>query len=174
MSKSQGQIQSKKQENRITKSLKQIGEENARRRMMSGALWFAKSDVVSNLFQIEAKTKAKPSKSHTIQKEWLDKIEQEAFDNSKIPALVFSFGTAKDYFALPDREFLTLVEELLELRKDKANWQVVAMAQQATVGELVEQRNTAIAEAAQYKQWFERSQDRVIELNRMVNSSGRP
>jgi hypothetical protein len=87
--------------------------------MASGALWFAKSDVVSRMFQIEAKTKAKPSKSMTIKKEWMDKIELEGFDNKRTPALVFSFGESADYFVLRDQDFLTLMEELLELRKEK-------------------------------------------------------
>jgi hypothetical protein len=112
---------SRKQEGRITKSLKQIGEE-ARRQMASGALWFAKSDVVSSLFRIEAKTRAKAGqKSITVQKEWLDKIKQEAFETSKIPALAFSFGDGKDYFVLEDRDFYALIEELIERRrKDEA------------------------------------------------------
>lgn len=115
MAKSDGQIRSRKQEGRITKSLQQIGDE-ARRQMASGALWMAKSDVVSRLFQIECKTKEKPSKSMSIKKEWMDKIAQEGFDNGKIPALVFSFGDNADYFVLRDQEFLELIEELIQLR----------------------------------------------------------
>lgn len=116
MSKSRGQIASRRQETRITKSLQQI-KQQAKRVMASGALWFAKSDIVSELFQIEAKTKEKPSQSMTIKKEWMDKIEQEGFDNKKIPALAFSFGESTDYFVLRDRDFYTLVEELVELRR---------------------------------------------------------
>lgn len=116
MSKSLGQIASKKQENRITKSLSQIKDE-ARRMMASGALWFAKSDVVSRLFRIEAKTKEKPSKSIKIEESWMDKIEQEAYESGKMPALAFSFGKNKDYFILPDKTFYGLIEELIELRE---------------------------------------------------------
>ncbi|WP_426455434.1 putative PDDEXK endonuclease (plasmid) [Paenibacillus sp. S-38] len=105
------------QERRITKSLKQIGEEQARTQMVSGALWIAKSDVVSESFQIECKTKEKASKSIAVKKEWLDKIDEEAFENGKLPALVISFGTRTDYFVLRDRDFLALYEELIELRK---------------------------------------------------------
>ncbi|ATO48536.1 hypothetical protein P4V86_03230 [Brevibacillus laterosporus] len=115
MSKSQGQIASKRQEMRITRSLQMIKQE-AKRVMASGALWFAKSDVVTPLFQIEAKTKARNSKSITLKKEWMEKIEQEAFDNRKIPALVFSFGDSTDYFVLRDKDFYAMVEELSELR----------------------------------------------------------
>ncbi|MEK5060883.1 MULTISPECIES: hypothetical protein [unclassified Paenibacillus] len=116
MSKSRGQIASKRQETRITRSLQQI-KQDAKRVLASGALWFAKSDIVSELFQIEAKTKEKPSKSMTIKKEWMDKIEQEGFENKKIPALAFSFGENTDYFVIRDREFYTLVEELDLLRR---------------------------------------------------------
>jgi hypothetical protein len=90
--------------------------------MASGALWFAKSDVVSKLFRIEAKTRAKAGqKSITVQKEWLDKIKEETFGTDKMPALAFSFGDTKDYFVLEDRDFYSLVEELIELRKLKAD-----------------------------------------------------
>lgn len=116
MAKTEGQKKSRKQELRITKSLKEIGEE-ARRQMASGSIWFAKSDVISKLFQIEAKTKAKPSTQITIKKEWLDKIESEGFLASKTPALVFSFGNSTDYFVLRDKDFLAIIEELLELRR---------------------------------------------------------
>jgi len=118
MSKSLGQMRSNRQERRITKSLKEIGLQ-ARQQISSGSLWFAKSDVVSELLQIEAKTKATESKTITIKKEWHDKIEFEAFQNSKVPAIVYSFGTNTDYFALRDKDFLALIEELVELRKGK-------------------------------------------------------
>lgn len=118
MAKSEGQRRSKQQEARITKSLQDI-KMQARTQMASGAIWFAKSDIVSELFQIEAKTKAKESKSISIKREWLEKIEREGFQARKIPALAFSFGDNVDYFALRDRDFLALVEELLELRKLK-------------------------------------------------------
>ncbi len=108
---------SSRQEGRITKSLKQIGDE-ARTMMASGALWFAKSDVVSKLFRFEVKTRAKAgAKSITVKKEWLDKIEEEAIMSNQIPALAISFGGNKDYFILNDRDFYTLVEELIQLRE---------------------------------------------------------
>lgn len=107
---------SRKQEGRITKSFKQIAEE-ARQAMASGALWFQKSDVITNKFRIECKTKVKPSKQMTIKKEWLDKISEEAFYSGKIGLLAFSFGDNKDYIAIDSKEFLTLMEELEDLRK---------------------------------------------------------
>lgn len=107
---------SRKQEGRITKSFKQIAEE-ARQAMASGALWFQKSDVITNKFRIECKTKVKPSKQMIIKKEWLDKISEEAFYSGKIGLLAFSFGDNKDYIAIDSKEFLTLMEELEDLRK---------------------------------------------------------
>lgn len=103
--------QSQKQEQRITKSLKEIKEE-AKQTMNSGAIWFNKSDVVSKNFRVEAKTRTKPSKSIIIKKEWLEKIEKEAFLTGKTPALAFSFGDGKDYFILSDKDFYEIVERL--------------------------------------------------------------
>lgn len=105
-----------KQEKRITKSLKEIGME-ARQQMASGSIWFAKSDVISEWFQIEAKTRARVAKSISIKKEWLEKIEEEALLSGKIPVLVFSFGDQMDYFILKDTDFLTIIEELLTYRR---------------------------------------------------------
>lgn len=111
---------SQKQEKRITRSLKEIKEE-AKRTINSGTLWFNKSDVVSENFRIEAKTKVKPTKSFTVKKEWLEKIENEAFLTDKIPALVFSFGDDKDYFVLTDRDFYSIINRLKELESEVKN-----------------------------------------------------
>lgn len=116
MAKSQGQIKSVKQEKRITRSLQEIKME-AKRQLASGAKWFAKSDVVSTLFQIEAKTRAKSSSSISVKKEWHDKIHMEALENNKMPVLVYSFGDSTDYYALEDRDFMSIIEELQELRE---------------------------------------------------------
>ena len=113
---SQNMRVSKLQERRITKNLSEIGDA-AKRTPGSGNQWYAKSDVVSEMFRLEAKTKVKPSKTMTVHKEWLDKIGEEALETNKIGVLVFSFGDSKDYFTLEARDFLTLMEELIELRK---------------------------------------------------------
>lgn len=107
---------SKRQEKRITKSLNEIGDV-ARKQVASGALWNLKSDVVSSLFRVEAKTRVKECKQITIKKDWFDKIEREGFETGKIPALVISFGNNKDYFCIEDTYFLPLVEELISLRR---------------------------------------------------------
>lgn len=107
---------SRKQERRIERSLKQIAEET-RRTMASGALWFQKSDVVNDMFHIECKTKIKSCKQRIIEKEWLDKVSLEGFESGKIGVLAFSFGDNKDYVAMDWDDFITIVEELNELRK---------------------------------------------------------
>ncbi|SNS20872.1 hypothetical protein SAMN05446037_100630 [Anaerovirgula multivorans] len=102
---------SQRQEKRITRSLKQI-KEDARTTPGSGNQYYCKSDVVSEHFRVEAKTKVKDSKSITIKREWLDKIAVEAFETNKTPALAFSFGDGTDYMVLRDRDFYTMVEKL--------------------------------------------------------------
>lgn len=106
---------SKIQEKRITRDLTKIGD-TAKRQKASGAMWNHKSDVISQMFQVEAKTRLKPSKSIIMKKEWLDKIEGEALQDGRIPVLVFSFGDGKDYYCLPQIDFMALVNELIELR----------------------------------------------------------
>jgi hypothetical protein len=97
------------QEKRITKSFKDI-KINARKQIASGAKWYAKSDVIADKFQIEAKTKASPSKSFSIKKEWIDKITEEALQNKRIPILVISFGDGDDYIVINSKDFLSLVK----------------------------------------------------------------
>ncbi len=106
---------SKKQETRITKSLAQLMY--ARRQMASGSVWMAKGDIISELFLVEAKTKVSPTKSFSIKRSWLNKIDWEAYLAGKIPVLAFSFGDNVDYFVLSGEHFLNLTEELLGYRK---------------------------------------------------------
>jgi hypothetical protein len=105
-----GQESSRKQEKRITKSLSEI-QDRVKRTKASGALWYQKSDVVTEEFQIECKTKEKPSKQITLKKEWLQKIKEEAFQTSKTPLLVFSFGDGEDYFVLRSDDFLERISK---------------------------------------------------------------
>ena len=102
---------SKKQERRIAERLSSNGEK-AKTQPLSGASFNKKSDVVSELFQIEAKTKSKPSKSITLKKEYFDKIHNEALETNKIPILVFSFGDNKDYYILEEFDFMQLVKNI--------------------------------------------------------------
>lgn len=96
------------QEKRIVKNLSQIM--NARQQMASGSVWFAKGDVTTENFLIEAKTRAKKSKQITLKKEWLDKIAEEAVVAGKIPVLAISFGDGRDFFILSTEDFLSLVQ----------------------------------------------------------------
>ena len=106
---SQIKKKSQKQEQRITRSLKEI-KEDARTTINSGAIWFDKSDIAGKHFRIEAKTRVKPSKTLTVKKEWLDKIGNEAFETGKLAALAISFGDGKDYFIIDEKTFYKLVE----------------------------------------------------------------
>lgn len=99
---------SKIQEKRITKSLKQIIK-NTKRQIASGAMWFAKGDILSSFFLIEAKTKVKPSKQFTIKKEWLEKIYSQALEVGKIPVLAISFGDNEDYYVLRSKDFIEII-----------------------------------------------------------------
>jgi hypothetical protein len=81
-----------------------------KRTKASGALWYEKSDVVSEDYQIECKTKESPSLQITVKKEWLTKINEEAFQTGKTPLLVISFGDGQDYYILKEEDFLRLAK----------------------------------------------------------------
>lgn len=100
------------QSNRISKSLSELGD-SARRRRGSGSSWYAKGDVISSLFLIEGKDKAKPSKQRTIHKETFDKIKREAIDEGKIPVYVVGFGDGRDFMILEDIDFYHIVDRML-------------------------------------------------------------
>lgn len=99
---------SKRQEDSIAK---QFGGERVKN---SGATRFAKGDVHLDKFLIEAKTKTTSSKSITIQKEWIEKNNQEAlFMGKPYNALAFNFGPdEKNYYIVDDYLFEFLVEAL--------------------------------------------------------------
>jgi hypothetical protein len=101
---------SKKQEKRIVSDFNKNGEE-ARVQKASGALYYKKSDAVTENFRVEAKTKVKPSKSITLKKADFDKIGIEAIETGKVPVLVFSFGHSKDYYALEEHDFFMLLQQ---------------------------------------------------------------
>jgi hypothetical protein len=110
----EGQKRSIVQEKRITKTLKQC-QDKVRQTLSSGSRWFDKSDVISEDFRVEAKTKATPSSQITLKKEWFTKIEEEAVDTHKIPILAFSFGDKEDYFVLSAEDFIDLVQRIKDL-----------------------------------------------------------
>lgn len=91
---------SKRQEDKIAKAL------DLKRTSNSGATLFDKGDVKGEHILIEAKTVIKPQKSHSIKKEWLDKLEEEAFSRGKqLKALAFDFGDGDNYYIVDERTF---------------------------------------------------------------------
>lgn len=60
----------------------------------SGALWFAKSDVKSDLFQIECKYTSKVE--YILEYKTLEKIRQEAANEGKIPLMEVWFKDSKE------------------------------------------------------------------------------
>ena len=63
---------------------------------------------------LEAKTKMSPSKSITIQKEWLEKNQKESlFMGKPYSALAFNFGPDEpNYYIIDETLFELLVQEL--------------------------------------------------------------
>lgn len=99
---------SKKQENDLAKQF------DGERVKNSGATRFAKGDVTLGKWLLEAKTKMTPSKSMTIQKEWLEKNSQEAlFMGKPHSALAFNFGPdEKNYYIIDEELFDFLVKHV--------------------------------------------------------------
>ncbi len=99
---------SKKQENDLAKHFEGERVKN------SGATKFAKGDVTLDKWLLEAKTKMTPSKSMTIQKEWLEKNNQEAlFMGKPYSALAFNFGPdEKNYYIINEELFDFLVQHI--------------------------------------------------------------
>lgn len=99
---------SKKQENDLAKHF------DGERVKNSGATKFAKGDVTLGKWLLEAKTKMTPSKSMTIQKEWLEKNDQEAlFMGKPHSALAFNFGpNEKNYYIINEELFDFLVQHI--------------------------------------------------------------
>ena len=80
----------------------------------SGAIQFGAGDVQLDDWLVECKTKTTPSKSITIQREWLEKNEEETFSVGKNHSvLCFDFGdlhNSQRYYILSEREFKRLLE----------------------------------------------------------------
>lgn len=101
---------SKKQEDTIAKRF------NGQRTLNSGATKFQKGDVCLDQWLLEAKTKTATSKSHTIQREWLEKNRSESlFMGKPYSALAFNFGPDEPNYYIVDEE---LFEILVEAVKD--------------------------------------------------------
>lgn len=73
---------------RVKKIEKSIADKvGGKRSICSGALWFQKSDVQTDKFQIEVKTTFARQDGIIVKKRWLDKIVKEARNTGRIPVL---------------------------------------------------------------------------------------
>lgn len=95
------------QEKRIAKKF------HGRKQLNSGATMFQKGDVITDKILIECKTKVKESKSISIQKDWIEKLKEEAFAMRRpYWAIIFNFGDNEDYFIINEKLFKQLIEGL--------------------------------------------------------------
>jgi hypothetical protein len=91
---------SDKQERRIARLLGGTVQSN------SGGTRFGGGDVHTPLFLVEAKTNARPKGSFTIKQEWIDKMNEQKFEQGKLFAsLAISFDNTHDYFLVDARTF---------------------------------------------------------------------
>ena len=85
----------------------------------SGATLFQKSDVYTDLFNLECKTKTTNSDSISIKREWFEKqIKENIQMGKKYSAIVFNFGPDAPYnenhYIINEQLFLALQEYLKE------------------------------------------------------------
>lgn len=100
---------SKKQETSIAKSLTGKVQKN------SGATMFAKGDVLTKKFLLEAKTKTTHAESITIKKEWFEKNTKETLVVGKpYSAVVFNFGPDEENHYIISEELFEMLLEYLE------------------------------------------------------------
>lgn len=108
MNKDSTRYKSNQQEKRIAKAM------GGRQVIGSGSTPFLKGDVIVGKLFIEAKTRANPSKSIKVNKEWLDKAREQAYSSRKEDyTVVISFGDGRDYYIIEDR----LMEDLYKSRE---------------------------------------------------------
>lgn len=84
----------------------------------SGGTKFGGGDVHTDKFLIEAKTPAIERKSFTIMKNWIEKMNEQAFEQGKEEAvLAFRFdpNTGEDLYVLSERQFLDYLRYKEEL-----------------------------------------------------------
>ena len=96
---------SKKQENTVANAV------GGKRTPNSGATVFAKGDVVTDNWLLEAKTKTKDSDSINIKKEWFTKNKEESiFMNKEYCGIVFNFGPNQpNYYIIDELTFQELL-----------------------------------------------------------------
>ena len=78
----------------------------------SGGTRFGGGDVQTEKFFIESKTPTKEQKSFSIKKEWVDKMQEQAFEQGKYQsALAFRFvPDGQDYFVIDSKLMKFLVQ----------------------------------------------------------------
>ena len=78
----------------------------------SGGTRFGGGDVQTEQFFIEAKTPTKEQTSFSIKKEWVDKMQEQAFEQGKYQsALAFRFEPGgQDYFVIDSKLMKFLVQ----------------------------------------------------------------
>ena len=99
------------QEKKVAKAVSGVRTPN------SGATKFKKGDISTDQFLIECKTLTDNRKSMTIQKDWLEKNEEEAFAMGKpYSALCFDYGpdSKTRYYVIPEKLFIRLQQFLKE------------------------------------------------------------
>lgn len=91
-----------------------------RRSKNSGATMFDKSDVSTDKFNLECKTKTTSSESISIKKEWFAKNKEEAmFMGKPYSAVVFNFGpNEENHYIIDEYLFLELLSHLNSLEED--------------------------------------------------------
>jgi len=101
---------SKKQENDIAERF------DGNRVKNSGATMFAKGDVSLADILVEAKTKTTHTKSFSIQKEWLEKNQQEAlFMGKPYGVLAFNFGPNEpNHYIISEELFSILIGKITD------------------------------------------------------------
>lgn len=97
MNKNSTRYKSNQQEKRIAKAMR------GRQVIGSGSTPFLKGDVIAGKLFIEAKTRAEPSKSISLKKEWIEKAKEQSYSTHKEDyAIAVSFGDGKDYYVIED------------------------------------------------------------------------
>lgn len=77
----------------------------------SGATSHCKGDVILDDWLVECKTKMTKSKSHSIQKAWLEKMREQAYQMGKEGScLAFDYGDGEDYIILDIGTFKELLD----------------------------------------------------------------
>lgn len=98
---------SDKQENKIAKLVNGVTTLN------SGGTKYGGGDILTKTFLIEAKTSLKDKKSFSVKKEWLEKMQEQAFEQGKVnSALAIDFGDGKNYYVITEKLFTELITYL--------------------------------------------------------------